>query len=129
MLFANALIVACGAVPFPAGVAANAVPVATFTRLFTSENEFASPMPFVLLVPKCVASLPINAASAYTDATVVTSLIKMKLFGSSVYPPPCKLHGPSAAINAIAALFVPGASPGLPPVATIYNWLVDDGHV
>ena len=27
-------------------------------------------------------------------------------------------HCPSTAINAIAALFVPGARPGLPPVAT-----------
>jgi hypothetical protein len=60
-----------------------------------------------------------KADNAYTEATVVTSLMEMNEFGSSVYCPPFKLHGPSAVISALAALFVPGVSPGFPPVATI----------
>ena len=55
-----------------------------------------------------------NGASGHTEPTVVTSSILMNVEGLRL------LQGPRAAISAIALLFVPGARPGFPPVATIY---------
>jgi hypothetical protein len=56
-----------------------------------------------------------NGASDQIDATVVSSLMLM-LF-ELLMPE----HGPIAAINPPAALFVPAVRPGLPPVDTTYT--------
>jgi hypothetical protein len=57
----------------------------------------------------------IYGARAHTAATVVSSLVTMNVEGVK-FP-----QAPSAVIIDKVGLFVPGASPGLPPVATRYT--------
>jgi hypothetical protein len=87
------------------------VPVDVFANTAASANalvsEAASPVPDPIPLYELM-----NGASGHTAATVVNSfrLINVELDKL--------LHVPNAAISARVVLFVPAASPGLPPVAT-----------
>jgi hypothetical protein len=87
-----------------------AVPVVVFTYSDASVKALASVVASVLLDPMLLYEL-INGASAHTAATVVSSFMLINVEG------PRLPQGPSAAISARAALFVPELSPGFPPVA------------
>jgi hypothetical protein len=87
-----------------------AVPVVVFTYSDASVKALASVVASALPDPMLLYEL-INGASAHTAATVVSSFIEINVEGPR-FP-----QGPSAAISASAALFVPGPSPGFPPVA------------
>jgi hypothetical protein len=115
-IFASVLRVATGTI-VPAGTFnPGAVPVVVFTYSDASVNALASAAAFVVPDPMLLYEL-INGASDQTAATVVTSVIETNVEG------PRLPHGPSAAISAIAVLFVPGLSPGfgLPPFAVMYT--------
>jgi hypothetical protein len=85
-------------------------------------NALASAAASVVPDPMLLYEL-INGASDQTAATVVTSVIETNVEG------PRLPQGPSAAISAIAVLFVPGLSPGLPPFAVMYTSVDADGQV
>src|ERR1700761_888266 len=59
-----------------------------------------------------------NALSAYTEATVVTS------FTTTGVAPSCE-HGPKALMNTRSGFMPP---PAFPPLATRYIWASADGH-
>jgi hypothetical protein len=119
MMFDSVLIAVCDTVPFPAGVVANATPLA-FTRFAVVKNAFFKPVIFVLLVPTISVPGDMNCASAYTAATEDTSLI----FSESVLV--SAPQSPSASIN-VAALFSP--APASPPCESTYTCVEDVGHV
>lgn len=87
------------------------VPVDILANSLARLNAAANALALPVDDPSVVGEL-INGASAFTAATVVTSLI----FRNGVFVR--FLHVPRAAIRASAALFVPAARPGFPPVAT-----------
>ena len=102
----------------PAGIEVpGEVPVAVFAyseaNMNASVRKVASAAPDPMQVGAVVQDGEvIYGASAATAATVVTSFRLMAVVGVS------ELHDPSAAIRAIAVLFVPLARPGLPPVVS-----------
>ena len=84
-------------------------PFVLLARIEAFVNASTSPVGLEPVAPTCRMS-EANGASAYAAATVVTSLIQIKVVGVSVE------HGPRAA-TMVSALFVP--APGLPPVAVM----------
>src|ERR1039458_8651410 len=64
--------------------------------------------------------------SAATAPTVVTSSTKTKVVAALFFS---VLQSVNAAIMLTAVLFVPAKSPGLPPVAVMYTYGSEPGHV
>jgi hypothetical protein len=91
-----------------------AAPVVVLTYSAASVKALASTRASVVPDPMLLYEV-INGASAHTAATVVNSFMLINV------EVPRFPHGPSAAISAIAALLVPGLSPGFPPVAVTYT--------
>jgi len=123
---ANSLISDCGTTPLPFGVVARAAPVVTLARLLAVANAFTRPVFEELQAPMDPFAGLMNCASAYAAATVVTSLMLMKVVAALALS---VLQSVSTAAIRMAELLVPGVSPGFPPAAIMYTSGLDAGQV